>query len=156
MLYPNKGNEYVLGFMFSPDGSHVALIRKNRPEHLKDKWNGIGGKMGSYEGSYDAISREFKEETGISHKNWKWVGSFLRSNLDEQWKIMISIFAAVSDEIWRVQTITDELVEIAHVSQLGKEFILADNLDWMIPAAWDALNKNISFNVQETIGEISF
>ena len=37
--------EYVAGFLFSRDGSLLALILKNKPDWQKGKLNAIGGKI---------------------------------------------------------------------------------------------------------------
>lgn len=54
---------YVLGFLFSEDGSRVLLIWKNRPAWQAGKLNGIGGKIEDGEQPLDAMKREFVEET---------------------------------------------------------------------------------------------
>lgn len=38
-----KVEEMVLGFVFNKEHTKIALIKKNRPEWQKDKYNGIGG-----------------------------------------------------------------------------------------------------------------
>lgn len=69
MDLPNQ----VLGFFFNQERSRVLLILKNRPDHLKGMYNGVGGKCEHREKYIDAIVREFKEETNlyISHERWK-------------------------------------------------------------------------------------
>lgn len=62
--------EYVLGFLFSEDRSHVGLVLKDRPEWQKGCLNGIGGKIEPEESAYQAMVREFEEETGVSIKQW--------------------------------------------------------------------------------------
>lgn len=57
--------EYVLGFAFSTSGLSVALVMKDRPEWMKGKFNGIGGKIDPGEEPSDAMEREFFEETGV-------------------------------------------------------------------------------------------
>lgn len=57
--------DYVLGFSFDLKTEHVVLIRKNKPEWQKGKWNGVGGKIERGETPIIAMRREFEEETGI-------------------------------------------------------------------------------------------
>jgi 8-oxo-dGTP diphosphatase len=62
--------EYVCGFLFSPDGKKVVLIKKNRPENQAGKLNGIGGKIEPGETPEQAMIREFNEEAGIYIDEW--------------------------------------------------------------------------------------
>ena len=51
----------------------VALIRKNRPAWQKGKLNGIGGHIEQTDKTpYDAMVREFEEETGFSEYTCFW------------------------------------------------------------------------------------
>lgn len=56
--------------MFDPRFHRVALIRKAKPEWQKGKLNGIGGKIEEGEGPFAAMVREFREETGVDHRDW--------------------------------------------------------------------------------------
>jgi 8-oxo-dGTP pyrophosphatase MutT (NUDIX family) len=69
---------YVLGFYFSEDLDKVLLILKNRPPHLANKLNGVGGKLEERETELDAMVREFKEETGVTtlDSSWKLLNVF--------------------------------------------------------------------------------
>ncbi len=67
--------EYVCGFMFSPDKKQVALIRKTKPEWQKDLLNGIGGKIESGESPHEAMVREFYEESGNTYV-WRKLESY--------------------------------------------------------------------------------
>lgn len=58
--------KYVCGFLFNPEYTHVALIRKLKAAWQKGKLNGIGDKVEEYvETIYHAMSREFEEESGV-------------------------------------------------------------------------------------------
>lgn len=69
---------YVLGFAFDLYGA-VAMIKKNKPEWMLGLWNGVGGKIELNEGPHEAMTREFREETGqqIPEKNWSHRGYLL-------------------------------------------------------------------------------
>lgn len=41
-------NSYVCGFLMSYDMDKVVLIKKNRPDWQKGKWNGVGGKIKTF------------------------------------------------------------------------------------------------------------
>jgi len=61
---------YVLGFGFYDD--HVVMIRKDHPADQVGKLNGVGGKIGEGENAWQAMSREFLEETGVSLPPTAW------------------------------------------------------------------------------------
>lgn len=63
---------YVLGFAFSHTMRSVVLIEKLKPDWQAGKLNGVGGKIEPGENAYDAMAREFFEETGwaISYGDW--------------------------------------------------------------------------------------
>jgi 8-oxo-dGTP diphosphatase len=63
---------HSLGFLFSPDLSRVALIRKASPAWQAGKLNGIGGKSEPGETSLDTMSREFFEEAGLNIPQGSW------------------------------------------------------------------------------------
>lgn len=75
-------NDYCLGFVFASDC--VALIHKARPEWMKGKYNGIGGKLKSafhppfgweVEASGLAMAREWEEETGTTPPEFEYYAS---------------------------------------------------------------------------------
>jgi 8-oxo-dGTP diphosphatase len=53
---------FVLGFLFTPDRSQVALLVKNRPAKLAGRLNGLGGAIEAGETPSAAMAREFEEE----------------------------------------------------------------------------------------------
>lgn len=65
--------DYVLGFIFNPEKTEIALIRKDRPSWQKGALNAIGGKIENGESPLKAMVRENKEETSvlIPEDNWK-------------------------------------------------------------------------------------
>ncbi|NID04006.1 8-oxo-dGTP diphosphatase [Luteibacter jiangsuensis] len=57
----------TLGYVLSPDGSHVLMIHRNARQddmHL-GKYNGLGGKMEPGEDIAACMRREIREEAGI-------------------------------------------------------------------------------------------
>lgn len=106
---------YVLGFAFSADKQRVVLIRKNGAsvsEHT-GKLNGVGGKIEPHETTYDAMSREFLEETGVDipAEHWTYRGVFS----GEGWRV--NVFSFIGDEVLAVRTVTDEGVWVVHTSR---------------------------------------
>lgn len=65
--------EYVVGYLFSPDGQAVALIEKNHPAWQYGKFNGIGGKIEPGESKHEAMCREFEEEAGVYIEPDAWL-----------------------------------------------------------------------------------
>lgn len=58
---------YVLGLVFNKHLDTILLIDKLRPEWMKGRWNGIGGKVEENENPMNAMTRECKEETGVNY-----------------------------------------------------------------------------------------
>ncbi|GAB4341139.1 MAG: 8-oxo-dGTP diphosphatase [Desulfobulbaceae bacterium] len=57
----------TLGFVLSPDGRRVLLVKRcRRPDdHHHGKYNGLGGKMRPDEDVWSCMAREIHEEAGI-------------------------------------------------------------------------------------------
>ena len=72
-MSPANVQEYVCGFLFSPDRTRVLLIRKNRPAWQAGKLNGLGGKIEPGETPLEAMRREFREEAGAEVADWQHV-----------------------------------------------------------------------------------
>lgn len=109
-------NAQVLGFGVSSDGG-VVLIKKNRPEWQKGRFNGLGGKVKAAESMPDAMSREFQEECGVivDPDRWKVVGE-MHCGPSEACSIgtYVVVFTAelTVDEINEAETQTDEEIEV--------------------------------------------
>lgn len=65
-------DNYVAGFMLSNDNKRVLLIHKKKPAWQRDKLNAVGGKIEKGETPYEAMKREFFEETGINSRPHMW------------------------------------------------------------------------------------
>lgn len=102
---------YVLGLAFTPDG-RIALIRKNRPDWQRGKWNGIGGKVEPTEDSKTAMQREFVEETGVvTHPDW-W--SFRGRLYGKHWSVFV--MSMTHECVRKAKTVTDERVRLLHAN----------------------------------------
>lgn len=105
---------YVCGFMCSYDLTRFLLIRKTHPEWQKGKLNGIGGKIEKKEqlvgavwlteSPFEAMIREFHEETGITTTRNRWrcfhIEDF-ETGPDGQENTKIYFLAAFGDEAKR-------------------------------------------------------
>lgn len=103
--------QQVLGFLMSRDRRRVALIKKKRPEWMAGKLNGIGGTVEDGESAAEAMSREFREETGVTIPPYGWepVGVMLMDSVEVQ------IYRAFDDLVEWVSTTTDEQVVTAYL-----------------------------------------
>lgn len=130
-----------LGFMFSPDHKHVALILKESPDWQKGRMNGIGGKCEPGEGSRAAMAREFFEETGV---NTDWVDWEHKITLEgERWEM--DVYMCASEKVHDCRTVTKERVFVLPVAEalcaahLGRTL---SNLKWLIPFVLDNSEAN--------------
>lgn len=129
---------YVVGFLFMPDipsrhnpfqGWEVALIRKNRPNWQKGSLNGIGGKIEEGETPAQAMAREFKEEAGLTICAWYGVVDMVFPDC------IVHVFQARLDKSHRLQSQTDEKIEVWNVGDVLKYPHKIPNLHWLIPMA---------------------
>ena len=142
--------EYVLGFMFSKDKSHIALICKEKPEWQKGKINGIGGKVEPEDRRpiYSMI-REFKEETGVETNITHWGPSFATMNFEDSneggIKSVIYCYRAFTDLVYDVKTMELEEIKLLSTIPVGSndshlpyfDLPIINNLKVLIPMAMD-------------------
>jgi 8-oxo-dGTP diphosphatase len=117
---------YVVGFYFSRNNNEVLLIRKNRPQWQAGKLNGIGGKIENCESAYDAMCREFMEETGLWETEW-----YPLCVLTGDWGTVEFFYTWGTPQY--AESRTDEQVEIHQCEFLPSDVI--PNLKWLIPMA---------------------
>lgn len=128
---------YVTGFLFSEDLTHVVLLEKLSPHWQKGLLNGVGGKIDKNESSVQAMVRECEEETGvfISEKNWICFAHLTKPSVFE-----LDVYLAISDLAFSAKTMEKEQVYTFKISDIPKNII--PNLEWLIPMA---LDKNLNF-----------
>lgn len=140
--------KYCLGFMFSGDFKRVALIRKNRPTWQKGSLNGIGGKVEELESFYEAMVREFREESGYESESWTYRG--LLKGIDaanKESEYALSVFTSVDDEgLEKLTSTTDEKVNVFLIEDLPY-LKLIHNLEWLIPMLLDGDVKDFVVRV---------
>lgn len=132
---------YVAGFMFDHSRTRVALIRKAKPAWQRGKLNGIGGKVEEGENVFDAMAREFAEETGYETTAQQWE-QFMRMGGDNDagtGAFRVDFFATVGD-LERVRTMEEEPVEVVWLKDIHSvRGDMIENLPWLIPLALDYL-----------------
>ena len=141
--------KYVTGFLFSIDNKNIVLIEKLNPSWQQGYFNGVGGKIESGETSVDAMSREFKEETGvlIPANMWTCYAKIYRPKCYD-----LDVYFAHSDLAFEARTIEQESVHIVKLTELPEKII--PNLRWLIPLAIDKqADFSTPINVQEIAGE---
>lgn len=129
--------KYVLGFMFDEEEFGVLLIEKLRPKWQVGKMNGIGGKIETDENSFQAMRREFKEETGIDYFHWIPVVTIS----GEDWEVVV--YTCKTNQVHGFKTMEDEKVCYIPLNEL-RDFNVISNLDWLIPMCLDVDNINYS------------
>lgn len=125
---------YVVGFLFTPDKQKVVLIKKNKPDWQKGRWNGVGGKLEPGELWEDAMCREFNEETGVTIPGWDWKHTVTLFNDGfECW-----FFCAFSEAAEKVRTQEEEEVALLEMRDVICGYVpVIDNLYWLLPLQLD-------------------
>lgn len=128
--------------MFNPAENAVLLIRKTHPDWQAGKLNGIGGRIEDGESPMEAMRREFLEEVGINHADWR---QFCVLGDARDWQI--HFFSAVG-LIAKARKLTDEAPEIVPATALSSDVI--PNLKWLVPMALSMKFERVSgFSIQE-------
>jgi len=137
--------EYVLGFAFCKDYAgfnRVLLIRKKKPVWQAGKLNGVGGKIELTDLTvYDAMSREFKEETGLDSESTAWKRFAIMEFPEARVHCFTTVF--IWKEFKRARSTTEELLEDYQFDERFLEKMqhrdALPNLSWLVPmahAAW--------------------
>jgi 8-oxo-dGTP diphosphatase len=128
----------------------VVLIRKTHPEWQAGKLNGVGGGVEEGETIFEAIYREFEEETGVRIEGWHHFASLT-------WEEGVVYFLRQfvrSGILDLCRTMTDELVERHWVHSLGmpgpgRDSVIP-NLLWLVPLAAHRHDDYAVLHVVET------
>jgi 8-oxo-dGTP diphosphatase len=127
--------EYVCGFLFSPDRARVLLIRKRRPAWQAGKLNGVGGKIEPRETAPEAMRREFHEETGLHVSDWQHVVTLRGPDDFGSGRGWAGHFFRAFGDAASARSMTDELLEVHEARSLPLDVI--PNLRWIIPLLLD-------------------
>ena len=125
-------HRYVVGLMFTKDGSRVLLIQKNRPVWQSGKLNGPGGKLEPDESFEDAMVREFREETGLDTFKDEWKHVLTWNGPDYE----LRFYSTQTDAVYDAKTTTDEHVRTYYTESMN-QLPLVPNLKWIIPLCSD-------------------
>lgn len=143
-------DRYVLGFGFTEPtrsaGTGVILIKKKRPDWQAGLLNGVGGKIEKDESPYQAMRREFREETGEWVRGWiRFAILTWRHSHNRPVKSEMHVFAAY-DLRNTVSTMTDESVDIYPTTSLDS-LRLVDNNRWLVPMALESRLHNVKASI---------
>lgn len=126
-------SRYVVGFMFSSDLQKIVLIEKQKPEWQKGFLNGVGGSIEFEENVYDAMVREFFEETGVSTRKIDWWNFCIV--YDEKKDISLYLFRChYHSDFHKVKSMEFEKIDIYDCSDL-LTLKTVPNLKTFIPMA---------------------
>ena len=128
--------KYVAGFMFSEDDKDVLLIEKQSPAWQRGFLNAVGGKVEPGEEPLEAMTREFREETGVNTESSAWYHFVTVQSGTAQ----VEFFFTHSNLLYEAQTVELEKVVCCRVAQLPANIL--PNLKWLVPLASD---KTLSF-----------
>lgn len=156
-----KYKEYVLGFAFTVDKSKVVLIEKQKPDWQKGKFNGVGGKIDQWveetkstfrhiETSYEAMIREFKEETSVTVTNWQHFATMTFNNDIMGGGAKVHCFRAFTDLVKECITTEEEQIFLLPTINVlnTSEIPIIKNLLILIPMA---LDKDFRFSELDII-----
>jgi 8-oxo-dGTP pyrophosphatase MutT (NUDIX family) len=112
------------------------MIKKIKgPAGVKGKWNGVGGKIEESDfNSYEAMTREFKEETGVEICEFDWKKFAILEGIN--WSM--SCFTYTSDAVFRVCTMEQEPVHVLPIKELlARNYDVVSNLPVLLALALD-------------------
>lgn len=146
-------HNYCLGFAFNYFHNEVLLIKKNKPNWQKGKYNGVGGKLEEGETALEAMVREFEEESGVpTHMDqWKEVCMMLSDETkdhpdSDEWRV--TVFAVeLTNEQWGAQhSCTAEIICPFQPDKLYYyEETFIDNIIWLVPMSLNVLQTSINY-----------
>ncbi|GEM85142.1 MAG: hypothetical protein KatS3mg074_194 [Meiothermus sp.] len=125
--------QYVAGFLFTPDKTRVVLMRKHRADPDARLFNGVGGKIGPDELPKTAMSRVFKQETGVAIPPKEWMAL---ARL-ESYTFQVYFYIAVSELALEIQGKDEDEVGIFAVKDLFAGPVVP-SVRWLVPLAFDS------------------
>lgn len=134
---------YVGGLLFWRD--EVLLIRKQKPDFMKGKLNGIGGKIEPRESARSAMIREFNEETGLNIWEWTHFAKFEGRNFAIYWFKSVYPSQGPRPESLDPEIEKTEWVKVRDVGYANP----MSNLLWLIHMAHADRGDNFPYHVRE-------
>ena len=140
---------FSVGFVTDLKGN-VALICKNRPEWQKGLLNGVGGHIEPNETPYEAMVREFEEETSvlILKEKWKHTITMYCESSDS----LVYFFTSKLEDLTSLKSVTDEKIIITRIRSLPENII--PNLLWLIPLSLSSCQKPMQIITKDAFDKI--
>jgi 8-oxo-dGTP diphosphatase len=139
---------YVLGFAFDSN-MRLVLIKKDRPEGMAGKWNGIGGKVEEGETPINAMTREFAEETGVHSPAEVWQHFATLTNKLAGFTMVCFVTVWKPEDLDLVRTVETEEVRIFDGDVLVQpDLPLMANLRWLVPMSLCLGENEIPANIE--------
>lgn len=125
---------YTVGFAVHQ--GHVFLILKNRgPASVRDRYNGIGGKVEVGEAPRAAQRREFREEAGLDIEEFRWRHTVVLKHLHQAWAVWFFVVHLTDEEVRAVRAMEDEPIGSFDLLELPSNVV--PNLRWLLPLSLD-------------------
>jgi len=140
--------QYSLGFLLFDGGEedYVLLLKKNKPDSQKGRYNGIGGRAEPGETMEQCMAREAQEEAGIwiHPEEWNFIGTMRK---EPTWEVFVYYAYVTTDEFRSVRDECDEGPFLwARLNALPSAVM--NNLRWMLPFIKNhPIERQLSFHV---------
>jgi 8-oxo-dGTP diphosphatase len=118
---------YTIGIYFNSSFEKVVLMLKNRPEWQRGKYNFPGGHVETGETGFECVSREFKEECGVTIpvEDWKHIATMFNMS-----SYVVDIYTAIEYLTHgTIKTMEDQPVSWCEINNLPYNVI--SNIPWI-------------------------
>lgn len=144
---------YVCGFM-KDSRDRIALVRKNKPAWQAGRLNGIGGGIEEDETAYEAMVREWYEETGTFSDSWEHFAKLTFADAEITFfKVSVAKLPAFPshNDIGEAIEIWDYSIVVRKDSD-----VMLQNLKWLLPLAFEDPDglKVVSFHHAKDSGPL--
>lgn len=144
--------DYVAGFLMNAeDSGSTVLVSKLQPEWQRGLLNGVGGKIEEGEHPYQAMVREFQEETGLLVEDWELMVTLLSGEHTISFFRARRPFAELVALHGRLNDVGEELLLVSCIDAQSRWLVLP-NLRWLLPLAQYRHDNYWPLTVQEREG----
>jgi len=139
---------FSAGLLFSHlPHAQVALVRKDKHRHFMNRYNAIIDEVNENELPLDAMTRIFKEETGVEFAGWQ------EAIILECPHIVIHFYRGFcTTSLWNIVAQKDEDIHFLTASRVF-DLDVVSNLRWIIPLMLDDTIR-MPIHVNDVVMEI--
>lgn len=136
-----KPVHYTLGFGFTPGSGRVLLQRHgpSGPLAVRNRWNGLGGKIEPDETPVQAMRREFREEGGLDivESRWERIVTFGGDFEEGTYRVHCfrTTFTLTEARVMNARQYERDDTELFFLDRIPKGETAMANLAWLIPLA---------------------